>query len=159
MQPIAFLGGGALFIFVYNRTMKFESLTNPSILLKAIDYYDAMEMDEKSLTLLNEYIDKDPQNVAILSKLSILYSKKGDFDKVLKLTGQVLAEIEEKQLIAPHMTSRAHLLRAFALKSKEEFKEAFDEVTQSLKYTPENNAARKLRRDLRRILKSKAKEK
>jgi len=32
-------------------------------------------------------------------------------------------------------------------------KEAYKEVTQTLKYTPENNAARKLRRDLRKKLK------
>jgi hypothetical protein len=159
MQPIAFLGGCALILFVFNKTMKFEKISNPSILLKAVDYYETMEMDDKCLSLLNEYIDTDPLNVAILSKMAILYAKKGDYEKVLKHTGQVLAEIEEKQMITPHMSSRAHLLRAFALKSKEKYKEAFNEVTQSLKFTPENNAARKLRRDLRRILKSKSSEK
>ena len=159
MQPIAFLGGGALMLFIFNRTMKFEKIKNPSILLKAVDYYETMEMEDKCLILLNEYLETDPLNVAIMSKMSILYAKKGNYEEVLKYSGQVLAEIEEKQLITPHMSSRAHLLRAFALKSKKKYQEAFNEVTQSLKFTPENNAARKLRRDLRRILKSKSSEK
>lgn len=158
MQILALIGGAVLYFFVFNKTMKFEKIKDPSILLKAVDYYEAMELDDKSITLLNEYIDKDPLNVAILSKLAILYTKKGDFDKVLKYTGQVLAETEDKQMNVPHMISRAHLLRAYALKSKDRNKEAYSEVTKSLKYTPENNAARKLRRDLRRIIKSEESE-
>ncbi|MHA1197924.1 MAG: hypothetical protein ACTSQF_01010 [Candidatus Heimdallarchaeaceae archaeon] len=159
MQFVALLGSGALFIFVFNKTINFGKLKDPSQILKAVDYYNAMELDDRSLVLLNDYIETDPLNVAILSKLSILYVKRGDYDKVLKYTGKVLAQIEEKQLNVPHMSSRAHLLRAISLKTKEKYKEAYTEVTQSLTITPENNAARKLRRDLRRILKSKKSEK
>jgi len=118
-----------------------------------------MEIDEKSITLLNEYLDRDPLNVAIISRLSIIHAKNGNYDEVLQYTGQVLEEIEKRNLNTPHMSSRAHLLRAFALKSKERYKEAYKEVTHSLKFTPENNAARKLRRDLRRIIKAENKEK
>ncbi len=159
MQLVALIGGGVMFIFVFNRTMNFQEIKDPSLILKAVDYYESMELDDKSLKLLNDYREKDPLNVAILSKLAILHTKLGNYDKVLKYTGQVLAETEEKQMNVPHMISRAHLLRAFSLKAKEKYKEAYTEVNQSLKYTPENNAARKLRRDLRRLLKSNDSEK
>ena len=153
MQIIALLGAIALYIFIFYKTMIFGEIKDPSMLLKAVEYYESMQLDEKSLELLNKYIDKNQLNVAVLSKLAILHTKQGNHDKVLKYTGQVLAETEEKKLNAPHMISRAHLLRAISLKAKEKYKEAYTEVTQSLKYTPENNVARKLRRDLRRILK------
>lgn len=159
MQFVALLGSVALYIFVFNKTMNFEKIKDPSLILKAVNYYESMDLDDKSFALLNDYIQKDPLNVAILSKLSILHTKQGNYDRVLKYTGKVLAEIEEKQLHVPHMTSRAHLLRAISLKTKEKYKEAYTEVNQSLTYTPENNAARKLRRDLRRILKAKKSEK
>ena len=88
-----------------------------------------------------------------MSKLAMMYTQDGNHNRVLELTEKVLAETEGKGVNTPHMISRAHLLRSISLKAKEQYEEAYEEVTQSLKYTPENNAARKLRRDLRKIVK------
>ncbi len=158
MQVVALLAGIALFIFILYRMISFDKLEDPSLILKAVEYYESMELNQKGLVLLNDYIDKDPMNVAILSKLALLYTKEGNHDKVLECTGKVLAETEERQMKAPHMIAKAHLLRAISLKAKEKYKEAYTEVNQSLKYIPENNTARKLRRDLRRTLKAKESE-
>ena len=148
-----FLGIG-LFYFTYRKTMNFKEIKEPSLILKAVDYYESADLTDESFKLLENYLDKDPNNIAMLSRIAVIHTKVGNYDKVLEYSEKVLAEVEEKQLTVPHMTARAHLLKSISLNAKEQYQEAYDEVLKSLKIIPENNAARKLRRDLRRKLKA-----
>ena len=155
MQLVYLILAIGLYLFVFYKTMRFDKITDPSLLLQAVDYYESADLIDESFSLIEEYLESNPENIAILSKLAILHTKKGNYDETLKYAGKVLAEIEEKNFDAPHMSARAHMLRAVCLNAKEKYEDAYKEVTQSLKYTPENNVARKLRRDLRKRLKQK----
>ncbi len=153
MQFVYLIIAIGLYLYTFNKTMRFGRITNASLLLQAVDYYETVDLLDEGFKIIEEYIEEDPDNIALLSKLALLHTKKGNYDETMKYAGKVLAEIEEKNYDAPHMTARAHMLRAVCLNAKERYEEAYKEVTQTLKYTPENNAARKLRRDLRRNLK------
>ena len=142
------------YLFIYYKTMSFDRIKDPSLLLKAIDYYESADLIEEGFKLIENHLEVDPNNIVLVSRLALMHTKEGNYDKTLEYTGKVLAEIGENYHDRPHMTSRAHLLRAISLNAKERYQEAYDEVIQTLKITPENNSARKLRRDLRRKLKS-----
>jgi len=77
----------------------------------------------------------------------------------LEITERILLETEQKEIRVPHIISRAHLLRAVSFKSKEKYKEAYKEVSTALTFTPDNQTARKMRRELRRTLKTKEEDK
>jgi tetratricopeptide (TPR) repeat protein len=157
-QFLAVVIGAGLFLFFYYRLLQFSEIKNPLLLSKAADYYSVSDLRGKSIELLEHYIEKDADNIGILSKISVLYAQENNHEKVLQYTGRVLAVVEEEKLDVPHTAAKAHLLRAVSLKAKEEFHEAYEEVTTSLRFAPESNAARKLRRDLRKIIKAKKQE-
>lgn len=154
-QFLAVVIGAGLYLFFYYRVMQFSEIKNPLLLTKAADYYNVSDLRGKSIELLEHYIENDAGNIGILSKISVLYAQENNHEKVLQYTGRILAIVEEEKLDVPHTAAKAHLLRAVSLKAKEEWKEAYEEVTMSLRFTPESNAARKLRRDLRKIIKTK----
>ncbi len=156
-QFLAVVVGAGLYLFFYYRVMQFSEIKNPLLLTKAADYYNVSDLREKSIELLEHFIEKDADNIGILSKISLLYAQDNNNEKVLQFTGRILAIVEEEKLNVPHTIAKAHLLRAVSLKAKEEFQEAYEEVTTSLRFAPESNAARKLRRDLRKIIKAKNK--
>jgi tetratricopeptide (TPR) repeat protein len=155
MQIVYLLIAVGLYLLIFSRTMKFGKITNPSLLLQAVDYYETAELLDEGFKLLEDYLEGDPDNIALLSKMALLHTKKGNYDETLKYATKVLDEIDEKNYDVPHMTARAHMLRAVCLNAKEDYEEAYKEVTKTLKISPENNAARKLRRDLRRKIKQK----
>ena len=154
-QFLAVLLGAGLYLFFYYRVMNFSEINNPLLLTKAADYYNISDLRDKSIEILEHYVEKDAENIGILSKISLLYAQDNNHEKVLKYTGRILAIVEEEKLDVPHTKAKAHLLRAVSLKAKEEFQEAYEEITTSLRFAPESNAARKLRRDLRKIIKAK----
>jgi hypothetical protein len=154
-QFLSVVVGAGLFLFFYYRVMQFSEIKNPLLLTKAADYYNVSDLRGKSIELLEQYIENDAGNIGILSKISLLYAQENNHEKVLQYTGRILAIVEEEKLDVPHTAAKAHLLRAVSLKAKEEFQEAYEEVTLSLRFVPESNAARKLRRDLRKIIKAK----
>ena len=154
-QFLSVVVGAGLYLFFYYKVMQFTEIKNPLLLTKAADYYNVSDLRENSIELLERYIEKDAGNIGILSKISVLYAQENNHEKVLQYTGRVLAIVEEEKLNVPHTTAKAHLLRAVSLKAKKEFQEAYEEVTISLRFAPESNAARKLRRDLRKIIKTK----
>ncbi len=154
-QFLAVIVGAGLYLFFYYRVMHFSEIKNPLLLTKAADYYNISDLRGKSIELLEHYIENDDGNIGILSKISVLYAQENKHEKVLQYTGRVLAIVEEEKLNVPHTSAKAHLLRAVSLKVKEEFQDAYEEVTTSLRFAPESNAARKLRRDLRKIIKAK----
>jgi tetratricopeptide (TPR) repeat protein len=156
---LALAGGIGFFIFFHYRTLRYEELTDPSMIVKAADYYNLSEMREQSIELLENYIKNQEENIVLMSKLSLFYLQENKHKKVLNITKRILEETEEKSIDVPLMISKAYLLRAISLKNLEKYKEAYQDVTSSLKYTPNNQAARKLRRDLRRVLKLKEQEK
>ncbi len=158
-QFVALLLGASLFVYTYFNTMSFDQLKKPDIIMKAVDFYNTSELRERSYEILENYIDNVHENLALLSKLAIMNTQDQNHHKVLDLTRKILDETEEKEINVPHMIARAHLLQAISFKALENFKMAFEEVTKSLHYVPENDVARKLRRDLRRILKVKDQEK
>ena len=158
-QFVAFLLGAGLFVYTYFNTMSFGKLEKPGMIIKAVDYYNTVELRERSYEILEDYIKNKHENLALLSKLAIMNTQDENYHKVLDLTRRILDETEEKEINVPHMIARAHLLQAISLKDLENYKLAYEEVTKSLHYIPENNVARKLRRDLRRILKVKDQEK
>lgn len=157
-QFLAVLVGAGLYLFFYYRIMKFSEIKNPLLLTKAADYYNVSDLRDKSIEMLERYIERDAENIGILSKISVLYAQNNNHEKVLQFTGKILAIVEEEKIDVPHTSAKAHLLRAVSLKAKEEFQEAYEEVTTSLRLAPESNAARKLRRDLRKIIKAKKQE-
>ena len=157
-QFLAVLVGAGLYLFFYYRIMKFSEIKNPLLLTKAADYYNVSDLRDKSIEMLERYIERDAENIGILSKISVLYAQNNNHEKVLQFTGKILAIVEEEKIDVPHTSAKAHLLRAVSLKAKEEFQEAYEEVTTSLRLAPESNAARKLRRDLRKIVKAKKQE-
>ncbi len=159
LQILSLLGGVGVFLFFYYRTMRFQTMDDPVMVVKAAEYYDESDLKDKSIKVLEDYLKEDKGNVAILSKLAVLYVQKNKRNKVLEYTKRILAETEEKSVSVPHLISKAHLLRAISLKAKEDYQEAYKEIAASLRYTPESAAARKLRRDLRKILKIKQQEK
>ena len=152
-QVIIVLISVGVVLFFYYKVITFENLESADMILKAANYYNDVELKEQSYELLEGYTKSKGENIVIMSKLAMMYTQDGNHSRVLELTEKVLAETEGKGVNTPHMISRAHLLRSISLKAKEQYEEAYEEVTQSLKYTPENNAARKLRRDLRKIVK------
>lgn len=154
-QFLSVVVGAGLYLFFYYKVMQFTEIKNPLLLTKAADYYNVSDLRGKSIELLEHYIEKDAGNIGILSKISVLYAQENNHEKVLQYTGRILAIVEEEKLDVPHTSAKAHLLRAVSLKVKEEFQKAYEEVTTSLRFTPESNAARKLRRDLRKIIKTK----
>ena len=139
--------------------MSFDKLEKPDMIIKAVDYYNTVDLRERSYEILDNYIENTHENLGLLSKLAIMNTQDENHHKVLDLTRRILNETEEKEINVPHMIARAHLLQAISLKAIENFKLAYEEVTKSLHYIPENDVARKLRRDLRRILKVKNQEK
>ncbi|MHA2308410.1 MAG: tetratricopeptide repeat protein [Candidatus Heimdallarchaeaceae archaeon] len=159
LQILSLFGGVGVFLLFYFRTMRFQSMDDPVMVVKAAEYYNESDLKDTSIKVLEDYLKEDIGNVAILSKLAVLYVQKNKHDKVLEYTKRILAETEEKSISVPHLISKAHLLRAISLKAKEDYQEAYKEVAASLRYTPESAAARKLRRDLRKILKIKQQEK
>ena len=158
-QAIIVLISIGVVLFFYYRIISYDKLETADMIMKAANYYIDVELKEQSYELLEEYTKNKGENIAIMSKLAMMHTQDGNHNRALELTEKVLAETEEKGVNTPHMISRAHLLRSICLKAKEQYEEAYEEVTQSLKYTPENNAARKLRRDLRKILKIQKQEK
>jgi len=158
-QFVALLLGAGLFAYTYFNMMSFGKLEKPEMIIKAVDYYNTVELRERSYEILEDYVENKHENLGLLSKLAIMNTQDDNHHKVLDLTRRILDETEEKEINVPHMIARAHLLRAISLKALENFKLAYEEVTKSLHYIPENNVARKLRRDLRRILKVKNQEK
>jgi len=122
--------------------------------MKAVDYYNSMELKEWSYRLLENYVNLKDENIALMSKLSLMYIVDKEFDKALSFSDKILKETEEKNLNAPHIISKAYLVKALGLKGREKYEEAYKAVTRSLKFVPENKVARKLRRDLRNIIKS-----
>jgi len=158
-QVVMVLIGVGIVLYFYYRVISFEKLETADMIMKAANYYNDVELKEQSYEMLEDYTESKGENVVIMSKLAMMYTQDGNHNRALELTGKVLAETEGKDVNTPYMISRAHLLRSICLKAKEQYEEAYEEVTQSLKYTPENNAARKLRRDLRKILKIQKQEK
>ena len=158
-QFVALLLGAGLFVYVYYDTMSYAKLEKPEMILKAVDYYNTVDLREKSYEILEDYIENKHENLGLLSKLAIMNTQDKNHHKVLDLTRRILDETEEKEINVPHMIARAHLLQAISLKALENFKLAYEEVTKSLHYASDNNVARKLRRDLRRSLKVKNQEK
>jgi hypothetical protein len=158
-QFVALLLGAGLFVYTYFNTMSFDKLEKPDMIIKAVDYYNTVDLRERSYEILDNYIENTHENLGLLSKLAIMNTQDENHHKVLDLTRRILNETEEKEINVPHMIARAHLLQAISLKAIENFKLAYEEVTKSLHYIPENDVARKLRRDLRRILKVKNQEK
>ncbi len=158
-QFVALLLGAGLFVYTYFNMMSFGKLEKPEMIIKAVDYYNTVELRERSYEILEDYIENKHENLGLLSKLAIMNTQDENHHKVLDLTRRILDETEEKEINVPHMVARAHLLQAISLKALENFKLAYEEVTKSLHYIPENNVARKLRRELRRILKVKNQEK
>lgn len=158
-QFVALLLGAGLFVYIYYNTMSYGKLVKPEMIIKAVDYYNTVELREKSYEILEDYLENKHENLGLLSKLAVMCTQDENHQKVLDLTRKILDETEEKEINVPHMVARAHLLRAISLKALENFKIAYEEVTKSLHYVSENNTARKLRRDLRRILKVKDQEK
>ncbi len=158
-QFVALLLGAGLFAYTYYETMSFGKLEKPEMIIKAVDYYNTVELRERSYEMLEDYIENKHENLGLLSKLAIMNTQDENHNKVLDLTRKILDETEEKEVNVPHMIARAHLLQAISLKAIENYKLAYDEVTKSLHYASDNNVARKLRRDLRRILKVKNQEK
>ncbi|NPD88655.1 MAG: hypothetical protein HGN29_08015 [Asgard group archaeon] len=159
LEILSLLGGVGIFLFFYYRTKRFGTMNDPVMVVKAAEYYNESDLKDTSIKVLEDYLKEDKENVAILSKLAVLYVQKNKHDKVLEYTKRILAETEEKSVSVPHLISKAHLLRAISLKAKEDYQEAYKEVAASLRYTPESAAARKLRRDLRKILKIRQQEK
>ncbi len=158
-QFVALLLGAGLFVYTYFNTMSFGKLKKPEMVIKAVNYYNTVELRERSYEILENYLENKHENLGILSKLATMNTQDENYHKVLDLTRRILDETEEKEINVPHMIARAHLLQAISLKALENFKLAYEEVTKSLHYIPENDVARKLRRDLRRILKVKVQEK
>ncbi len=158
-QVILVIFGLGIVLYFYYRVVSFEKLETADMVIKAANYYNDVELKEESYELLEEYTKSKGENIVIMSKLALMYTQDSKYDRVLELTEKVLAETEGKEVNIPHMIARAHLLRSISLKAKEQYEDAYKEVTQTLKYTPENNAARKLRRDLRKILKIQKQEK
>ncbi len=158
-QFVTLLLGAGLFVYTYYETMSFDKLEKPEMIIKAVDYYNAFELRERSYEMLEDYIENKHENLGLLSKLAIMNTQDENHHKVLDITRKILDETEEKEVNVPHMIARAHLLRAISLKAIENYKLAYDEVTKSLHYASDNFVARKLRRDLRRILKVKVQEK
>ena len=142
-------------LYFYYETMSFDKIKGADMTMKATNYYIDVNLQEYGYELLEGYLETTGENIVIMSKLAMMYTQDSKFDRVMELTSKVLEETEGKGINTPHMISRAHLLRSISLKAKEEYEEAYDEVSQSLKYTPDNHAARKLRRDLRKIIKLK----
>ncbi|MCG3220602.1 MAG: hypothetical protein H7641_04405 [Candidatus Heimdallarchaeota archaeon] len=159
LQILSLLGGVGVFLFFYYRTLRFQTMDDPVMVVKAAEYYDESDLKDASIQVLEDYLKEDKNNVAILSKLAVLYVQKNKHGKVLEYTERILAETEEKSISVPHLISKSHLLRAISLKAKEDYQEAYKEIAASLRYAPESAAARKLRRDLRKILKIKQQEK
>jgi hypothetical protein len=159
LQMLSLLAGVGIFLFFHYRTLRYEVMDDPVMVVKAAEYYEGSNLKDTSIQVLEEYLKEDKNNVAILSKLAVLYVQKNKHDKVLDYTKRILAETEEKSVSVPHLISKAHLLRAISLKAKEDYQEAYKEVSASLRYTPESAAARKLRRDLRKVLKIRQQEK
>ena len=159
MEIIALLGGVGAYLFFHFRTLQFQIMDDPVMVVKAAEYYDESNLKETSIKVLENYLKENEENIAVLSKLSVLYLQTNEHDKVLELTRKILAETEEKSISVPHMISKTYLLRAISLKAKEEYQEAYKAVAATLRYTPESAAARKLRRDLRKILKVEQQEK
>ena len=158
-QVLSILGGVGLFLFLYYRTSRYQRIVDPAMAVKAAEYYDESDLKDVSIKYLENYIQEYEENVAIMSKLAVLYLQENEHGKVLETAQKILAETEEKSINVPHMISKAHLLKAISLKAMEEYQEAYKEVSASLRYIPENAAARKLRRDLRKVLKMQQTEK
>ncbi|MCK4844346.1 MAG: hypothetical protein KAS95_01600 [Candidatus Heimdallarchaeota archaeon] len=154
-QVVALLLGIGTFLLIYYQTMNFDGVLRADLVIKAVNYYTVIDFEEKGIELLERYLrEVDSYNIGILSKLAGIYVKRHDFDKTLATTAKIIKYTTEHQTSTPHLNSRAHLLRAICFKAKEDYEEAYKEVTQSLVHHPENTAARKLRRTLRKGLKA-----
>ena len=155
LQVVALLLGVGTFLLVYYQTMNFDGVLRADLAIKAVNYYTVIDLEEKGIELLERYLrEVDSYNIGILSKLAGMYLKRHDFDTTLATTAKIIEYTTEHQTKTPHLNSRAHLLRAICFKAKENYEEAYKEVSKSLVHHPENTAARKLRRTLRRSLKA-----
>ncbi|MHA1828465.1 MAG: hypothetical protein ACTSX6_07445 [Candidatus Heimdallarchaeaceae archaeon] len=154
VQFLSLFLGLVLFAFLFWQILNYQNLDSPSMIMKAVDYYNSMELTEWSYRLLEDYVNLKDENIALMSKLSLMYIVDKEFDKALSFSDKILKETEEKNLNVPHIISKAYLVRALGFKGKEKYEEAYKAVTRSLKFVPENKVARKLRRDLRNIIKS-----
>ncbi|MBY9001013.1 MAG: hypothetical protein KGD64_08875 [Candidatus Heimdallarchaeota archaeon] len=158
-QFVALLLGAGLYVFTYRQTMSFVKLEKAEMIIKAVDFYNAVDLRARSYEILEDFVETKYENLGLMSKLAVMNTQDENHYKVLELTRKILNETEEKSLSVPHMIARAHLLQAISHKALDNYKLAYEEVTKSLHFIPENNVARKLRRDLRRILKVKEQEK
>ncbi|MHA1685029.1 MAG: hypothetical protein ACTSYD_01345 [Candidatus Heimdallarchaeaceae archaeon] len=154
IELLAFVAGFILYYLLYKRTMKFNRIMNAEMVDKAIDYYNLVGLREKSYDIINEYLKYDEKNSAILSKYAFMLTEDQRYTEVPAITTKILEETEQKGIRVPHLIAKAHLLCAISLAKMEKYQEAYQEVTASLKYIPENNVARKLRRELRKRLKT-----
>jgi len=146
---------GATYYYHYYDALVKEHSLDVDYVLKATDYYLESELPDLAYELLNSFLEKEPNNIVALGKLALLYLKDGKYKKVLETTGKSLAYIEEEKLEVPHTKARMYVFRALSLKALGKYEEAYKSVNKALTINPDNKVARKLRRELRSIVKNK----
>ncbi|MHA1303165.1 MAG: hypothetical protein ACTSPI_05635, partial [Candidatus Heimdallarchaeaceae archaeon] len=147
-----------LYWFIYKQTITYKQILPTDLLLKAVDYY--MEVDLKNIAYqeIEKYLELNPHEIPILSKLAMMNLRDSKYDEVLKITGRIIANVEDQELEVPHIMARAYLLRSLSFKNKEEYEKAFKAISSSLTYDPNNQLARRIRRELRTKLKAQKNE-
>lgn len=149
------LPAGVTYYYHYYEAIVKEHSLDVDYLLKATDYYVESELPKLAYELLYNFLEKEPNNIVALGKLALLYLKDGNYKKVLETTGKSLAYIEEEKLDVPHTKSRMYVFRALSQKALGKYEEAYKSVNKALTINPDNMVARKLRRELRAIVKKK----
>ncbi len=152
LQIIPLIGGGGLTFYFYKQTYTSNIFDDSDMILSAVEYYKLCGLTDKAYSLLLNYLEVEPRHITILNKLSVMELEKRNYEKVLNLTKVILEETEQKELKVPHLIAKAYFLRALSYKAQENYKKAYEQATRSLKYNPDNQLARKARRDIRKYL-------
>lgn len=158
-EILSFILSFGLYYYVDRKTMKFDKIMPADMVAKAVDYYNLVGLRDWSYKLITNYLKYDAKNVGILSKYAFMLTEDQRYTEVPKITKLILEETEQKGIKVPHIIAKAYLLYAISLSKMEKYSEAYNAVTRSLQYVPENNVARKLRRELRNKLKMNKDEK
>ncbi len=144
---------GLLYWLTYKDTLNFNKSFSISDTLKIVDYYIESDLKDKAYEVINKCNQENPNEIAILSKISFLYLNDEKYDKAINVIEELIELINKEKLNVPHTLVKSFLRLAIAYKAKGEYKKAYDAVTQGLTIDPENKVARRLRKELRTRLK------
>ncbi len=155
LQTFALIFSLSIVFYNHKQTINSTTIYDTDQIMKAVDYYNALNYRDYSYEIINEKLAMNPSNLTLLLRKSIMSVEDNSFEDVINVTDTMIEEMTEQGITAPALQGKVYFIRALSFSGLKEYQRSYDEATKALNFTPDNQPLRKLRRDVRKLINEK----